>query len=184
MGLTRSVLAFCNSRALKKNVLQLYRFGINGLTRNANLRLGRHEGLLLLLEGGVDDGEPLGGHVELGLELLRLLDQLGHLLLGLLGPHAGLLGLQLTGVRSVVRSEVGFFLKIIISVGILTHSGILDGIHTDVSRRNRFSRRCRSECRLKLSLKTHLSLNFDQRCPLTLNILQQFDGDIFKLRFF
>ena len=66
-----------------------------------DLGLGSHEGLLLLLELHGDDGEPLGGDVELSLQLPRLVEQLRHLVLGLLGAHLGLLGALLASVRPV-----------------------------------------------------------------------------------
>ena len=50
----------------------------------------------------------------------------------------------------------GRFLKII-SVGIPTYAGMKTGFYADFSPRNRFSRRNRSECRRKWSLKTRLT---------------------------
>jgi len=72
---------------------------------STNLSLGGHEGLLLLLELEGDEGEPLGGDVELGLELPGLVDELEDLLLRLLRPELGGLACLLAGVTPAPNSS-------------------------------------------------------------------------------
>ena len=60
----------------------------------------------------------------------------------------------LMALRCPARARGGF-LKVI-PIGIPTYAGMKTGFHADVSPKNRFSCRRRSECRLKLSLKTRL----------------------------
>merc|ERR1740128_713740 len=79
--------------ALLQVLLKTLHTSVQGI----DLELSGEESLLLLLELLV------GGLVQVNLQLLGLLDQLGHLLLGLLGADLGVLGGLLAGVGAVHR---------------------------------------------------------------------------------
>merc|ERR1740128_478555 len=85
--------------ALLQVLLKTLHTSVQGI----DLELSGEESLLLLLEllGGGE--QLLGGLVQVNLQLLGLLDQLGHLLLGLLGADLGVLGGLLAGVGAVHR---------------------------------------------------------------------------------
>merc|ERR1719474_2011932 len=77
------------NKELLLGLLEVLLKSLHPPVEGVDLGLGGHQGLLLLFELEGDEGQSLGGDVELSLELPGLVHQLKHLLFGLLGTQLG-----------------------------------------------------------------------------------------------
>ena len=87
-------------------LLQVLLKTLDATVEGVHLGLGGHQGLLLLLQLQGDEGEALGGDVELGLELASLVHELEDLLLGLLGADLRHLAGLLAGIASKHQNAI------------------------------------------------------------------------------
>jgi len=111
------------NKELLLGLLEVLLKSLHPPVEGVDLGLGGHQGLLLLFELEGDEGQSLGGDVELSLELPGLVHQLKHLLFGLLGTQLGNLAGLLTSIASVT------------SVVLLDLHGLhllFDGLHPEV----------------------------------------------------
>merc|ERR1712012_1239230 len=111
------------NKELLLGLLEVLLKSLHPPVEGVDLGLGGHLGLLLLFELEGDEGQSLGGDVELSLELPGLVHQLKHLLFGLLGTQLGNLAGLLTSIASVT------------SVVLLDLHGLhllFDGLHPEV----------------------------------------------------
>merc|ERR1712241_515232 len=91
---------------------------------SVHLQLSSRQSLLLLLQLQGDDAEPLGGHVQLSLQLPGLGHKLGNFILGLLRPQLS----NLAGLLHLVGAVAGIVLLHLHGLHLL-----LDGVHLESS---------------------------------------------------